>query len=92
MNGNTVHKNEITILGTLDGSGMFRWVVDPCTLSTEDRQIVEQFHTRYSAPRAIAVAQIPASAHASQSSAGQGVSRGQNSPDTPRRHRAHNQA
>jgi hypothetical protein len=57
MNGNTVHKSEIAILGTLDESGMFRWAVDPCTLSTEDFQIVEQFCNRYTVPRSNAVAQ-----------------------------------
>lgn len=36
MNGNTVHKSEITILGTLDESGTFCWTVDPDTLIEGD--------------------------------------------------------
>jgi hypothetical protein len=40
------HPSEGTVIGSLDGSGNFLWVVDPSTQTLETRRIVQSFCTR----------------------------------------------
>jgi hypothetical protein len=51
-------RDELTILGSWDSSGRFRWEVDPNTASIEDHQIVDAFCNAHNLHQSTSASQI----------------------------------